>query len=243
MGNFCGIYIIIFITCQIFKTDDDAASLNGNGNVLSLYGFERFNKYNAYWIILLFCAFHALLTLRALFPPKRKIVRVDKHSDELETAPLPLPPPTLIQTMSLTGSITTNALMRLATVDMSTPQPKDPMKGRRPQQGYTIEYYRSSSGVVGIATGCRLTFDNLTYSVDNPKDRHSKLKLLRGVSGFVNPGEMCALMGASGAGKSTLLDVLADRKNTGEIEGHIHFNGGERTAQIMKSSVSYILNL
>jgi ABC-type multidrug transport system ATPase subunit len=32
-------------------------------------------------------------------------------------------------------------------------------------------------------------------------------------------------MGPSGAGKSTLLDVLAQRKNTGRIEGEILVNG------------------
>ena len=182
---------------ESFDTDDDVGSPDGNGNVLSLYGFEGFNKYNTYWILLLFCAFNALITLYALYPAKRKIKRVEKPTEEFE---IPIPESTsLMKTISQTGSITSSALLRLATIDATSPIQitKDVMKGRKPQQNYTIEYYRSSSGVVGLATGCRLTFNNLSYSVIDPKDKKLKLKLLRGVSGFVNPGEMMALMGNS----------------------------------------------
>ena len=64
--------------------------------------------------------------------------------------------------------------------------------------------------------------------------------MLKGVSGRAQPGELCALMGSSGAGKSTLLDVLAGRKTLGTIEGEIYFNGGPRTASVVRST-AYVM--
>lgn len=63
----------------------------------------------------------------------------------------------------------------------------------------------------------------LEYSVG----RAPKVKqLLKGISGCVEVGDMCALMGSSGAGKSTLLDVLAFRKTGGCTRGD-YFIGGK----------------
>ena len=73
----------------------------------------------------------------------------------------------------------------------------------------------------------------------NPKDQQT-LTLLSKINGTVKPGEMCALMGASGAGKSTLLDVLAARKNTGEITGSILFDGAERNPEISRN-IAYVM--
>ncbi|PLB46565.1 hypothetical protein P170DRAFT_363672 [Aspergillus steynii IBT 23096] len=52
-----------------------------------------------------------------------------------------------------------------------------------------------------------------------------KKQLLDQVFGFVKPGNLVALMGCSGAGKTTLLDVLAQRKDSGEIYGSILIDG------------------
>uniref|UniRef100_A0A803MQ74 ABC transporter domain-containing protein n=1 Tax=Chenopodium quinoa TaxID=63459 RepID=A0A803MQ74_CHEQI len=76
-----------------------------------------------------------------------------------------------------------------------------------------------------------MTFENIVYSVDMPKERkqrgdpHDRLVLLDGVSGSFRPGVLTALMGVTGAGKTTLLDVLAGRKNTGHIDGSIKISG------------------
>ena len=66
-------------------------------------------------------------------------------------------------------------------------------------------------------------FKDIGYRV-TLKDKTEKV-LLKGVSGFFEPGTMTALMGSSGAGKTTLLDVLAGRKNSGTVSGHIAING------------------
>lgn len=44
-------------------------------------------------------------------------------------------------------------------------------------------------------------------------------RLLDGISGWVKPGTLTALMGTSGAGKTTLLDALAQRVSIGVLTG------------------------
>eukprot|EP00808_Paulinella_micropora_P007267 g52376.t1 len=72
-----------------------------------------------------------------------------------------------------------------------------------------------------------LSFHNLNYYVDHPREKGAKLQLLRNINGWAEPGRMIALMGETGAGKTTLMDVIAGRKTGGIIEGKILFNGFE----------------
>jgi ATP-binding cassette subfamily G (WHITE) protein 2 (SNQ2) len=66
------------------------------------------------------------------------------------------------------------------------------------------------------------TFKDISYFV---KHEGKEKQLLQRVSGFVKPGQLVALMGSSGAGKTTLMDVLAQRKDSGRVEGSIMVNG------------------
>ena len=57
------------------------------------------------------------------------------------------------------------------------------------------------------------------------KYQGAQKQLLDKIFGFVQPGNLVALMGSSGAGKTTLLDVLAQRKDAGRINGSILIDG------------------
>lgn len=78
-----------------------------------------------------------------------------------------------------------------------------------------------ASGHVSIGE-TTFTFENIDYFVHH---EGKEKQLLRAVSGYVLPGQLVALMGSSGAGKTTLMDVLAQRKDSGRIEGSIMVRG------------------
>ena len=73
-------------------------------------------------------------------------------------------------------------------------------------------------------TPVNLSFTDLSYEVKSSTGSDN-LRLLNNVSGVFSGGRMCALMGESGAGKTTLMDVIALRKEGGEISGDILLNG------------------
>lgn len=82
------------------------------------------------------------------------------------------------------------------------------------------------------SSAAAFTFKDVTYTINvNGKDK----RLLNGVSGFVKPGQLTALMGASGAGKTTLLDTLAQRKIEGTVEGEVLLNGRPLTGAFGRS--------
>lgn len=85
-----------------------------------------------------------------------------------------------------------------------------------------------------------VTFSDLNYSVPVKTAPDGALQILRGVSGSFRPGRMTALMGPSGSGKTTLLDLLAGRKSTGTIEGHITMAGKPPTTDDLKQFCGYV---
>ncbi|KAJ2369134.1 ATP-binding cassette transporter snq2, partial [Coemansia sp. RSA 2607] len=73
-----------------------------------------------------------------------------------------------------------------------------------------------------ILSGTTFTWNNVNYTVPI---KGGERQLLNGVSGYIKPGTMTALMGSSGAGKTTLLDALSQRKTIGKLEGEMLMNG------------------
>jgi len=69
------------------------------------------------------------------------------------------------------------------------------------------------------------TWRDVCYDITIKKEPR---RLLDGVSGWVKPGTLTALMGVSGAGKTTLLNVLAQRASFGVITGDMLVNGKPR---------------
>uniref|UniRef100_K4A4V9 ABC transporter domain-containing protein n=1 Tax=Setaria italica TaxID=4555 RepID=K4A4V9_SETIT len=90
-----------------------------------------------------------------------------------------------------------------------------------------------------------LTFRNLNYYVDTPKEMLKqgyparRIQLLNSVTGVFRPGVLTALMGVSGAGKTTLLDVLAGRKTGGYIEGDIRIGGRTKVQETFVRILGY----
>ncbi|KAJ5835346.1 hypothetical protein N7447_001372 [Penicillium robsamsonii] len=79
-----------------------------------------------------------------------------------------------------------------------------------------------AGALLGSVKQSTFTWKDLDYHVPFHGE---KKQLLNKVFGFVQPGNLVALMGASGAGKTTLLDVLAQRKDSGEIYGSVLIDG------------------
>ncbi|OMJ89051.1 hypothetical protein SteCoe_8875 [Stentor coeruleus] len=70
-----------------------------------------------------------------------------------------------------------------------------------------------------------LEWSDLAYSVKQKKHR---TKILKGVSGFANPGQILAIMGSSGSGKTSLVSILSNQiipQRNIKISGTVSING------------------
>ncbi|KAJ9266327.1 hypothetical protein DTO212C5_6414 [Paecilomyces variotii] len=77
------------------------------------------------------------------------------------------------------------------------------------------------------------TWRNVCYDIEIKGEPR---RLLDGVSGWVKPGTLTALMGVSGAGKTTLLNVLAQRVSIGVVTGDMLVNGMPRGASFPRKT-------
>lgn len=78
-----------------------------------------------------------------------------------------------------------------------------------------------------------LHFSDISYSLGNRK-------ILDGISGSVQPGQLMAIMGASGAGKSTFLDILARKNKRGVVSGRTLVNGREVPDHDFKKVMGFV---
>jgi len=99
---------------------------------------------------------------------------------------------------------------------------------------------RSSNYSSDSKTGMHVTFQNLVYTVKNKANDNEELKILDDLNGAFLPGRLTALMGPSGSGKTTLLDILAGRKNTGQIDGQILYDGQRAGPVVYNKLTSYV---
>ncbi|GLC56436.1 hypothetical protein PLESTB_001104600 [Pleodorina starrii] len=90
------------------------------------------------------------------------------------------------------------------------------------------------------SSGLRILMKDLSYHVASNKQHGQRAYLLRGVSAFLEPGLVTALMGPSGSGKTTLLDLLAGRTTIGKVEGHLSFGGVQPSKQFLRRYAGYV---
>jgi ABC-type multidrug transport system ATPase subunit/ABC-type multidrug transport system permease subunit len=235
------------MTNQWAKYDDDDSA---SDSVLSLYGMEGFNKMDSYWILGLATGIILVGVYFGMRPPRKGLVKLPREQltrntfqeslNSLSVASNPL------QANLLNAEEQANTNHAAHSSNLTGPPPLkravSDLESSHSASERALNFEIDSTGVKPLL-GYFLTFRDVAYSVDVKNTQTgdiSSMKILKGVSGRVEPKEMCALMGASGAGKSTLLDVLADRKTVGEIFGEIFINGRRRTRAMMKST-AYVM--
>ena len=135
---------------------------------------------------------------------------------------LPQPPPKRGTTLSV------GRAWVLATLSKSTIEPPPPPVPAATMLSSTrLDASRrsdtgSQEGTLALPLArCPVSLAFCEMSYRTPKGS----ELIAGVTGYVRPGEVLAIMGESGSGKTTCLSVLAGRAGPGHVGGQIHVNG------------------
>lgn len=87
--------------------------------------------------------------------------------------------------------------------------------------------------MLNTTTEVSMTFSEISYIVAGKS-------ILSNISGYVEPGQMLAVMGPSGAGKSSLLDILAKKHKRGVTTGKILINGMSPTRRQFKRITGFV---
>eukprot|EP00210_Caulerpa_lentillifera_P006025 g5758.t1 len=97
-----------------------------------------------------------------------------------------------------------------------------------------------SLGLSASTRGVRIVFKDLEYLLPSNVKRGEKAVVLKQMSGYMNDGEMTAIMGPSGCGKSMMMDVLAGRRSGGTIRGTIEYANRIPSKAFLRRITGYV---
>ncbi|ORE01971.1 hypothetical protein BCV72DRAFT_62338 [Rhizopus microsporus var. microsporus] len=164
------------------------------------------------------CWYNEYSTLVSVFPDNIRLScdvgECVNEQDILDTAPIEEKFSSYTETMIIAAIAV--ACILLYTITKYTASRQKKLFGTRIQltdmdEGDDLASYSTTAEI-------SLTFSDISYSVQGKS-------ILSNLSGFVEPGQMLAVMGPSGAGKSSLLDILARKHKRGVASGNILLNG------------------
>lgn len=170
--------------------------------MLEFYSFDNFDKFLVLPILGGFMLLVNALVYQGLVPPMSKL----RHEQATDPGDSPKKEVVLVEEPVLIPSPTTLKVRPSPPVisfpHVRTPRPpihpnhtKQPRKTPKTQ----LEDFQVRSGHrIPATAGLALVFRDLEYSIGPSQERATRI--LKGVSGHVAPGQMCALMGGSGAG-------------------------------------------
>jgi len=99
----------------------------------------------------------------------------------------------------------------------------------------------ASTGYLSVNDDVAVTSSAAAAAIS--KANNDEITLLHSVSGYINPSEMCVILGADGAGKTTLLDILAQRQRIGiKVKGKITYDGKDmlKSSAYVKKEMVYL---